>query len=242
MPETSIKSQLKKLVDLQVVDTKIYSFKDELAEKPKLVESLRQEFERKKSHLNQLEENLKAILLKRKEHELELKIKEDEIAKANADLSKIKTNKEYAAKISEIEHIKADRSIVEEKILESFDEGDKINMEIQKEKTVVAEHEKIYLAKKKEIDDAIKIAEAKVKELEAERIQIIPEIDKNYLSRYERILKNKNGLAIAAIEGNICSGCYMVLNPQMINTVVMNDQIVECDICSRILYIKDKLE
>ena len=242
MTETTIKSQLKKLVELQTIDTDIYKYREDLTEKPKVIESLKQEFESKKAHLNQLENNLKTVLLKRKERELELKTKEDEIAKANADLSKIKTNKEYTAKIAEIEHIKADRSIVEERILELFDEGDKVNAEIQKEKVVVAEHEKIYLSRKKEIDDQIRGIEGKVKELEAQRVSVIPEIDKNYLSRYDRILKNKHGLAIAEIKNNTCSGCHMVLNPQMINTVVINEQLVECDMCSRILYLKDKLD
>ena len=50
----------------------------------------------------------------------------------------------------EVNSIKADKSIIEEKILVSFDESEAINGEIAKEKEVLAVEEKKYLDKKKE--------------------------------------------------------------------------------------------
>ena len=124
MAGQNLKDQIRKLVELQVMDEEIFRFKRELREKPVEVENLKKEFESKKIKLKGLEDKLKAIQLVQKESELDLKVKEEAIAKTDASLSLIKTNKEYQARLLEIENLKADKSIVEEKILLGYDEVD----------------------------------------------------------------------------------------------------------------------
>ena len=120
-----------------------------MKEKPVIVQELQSLYEQKKSGLKALEEKFKTILLARKDKELELKSKEDEIAKANIQLSQIKTNKEYTAKLTEIETLKANKSITEEKILISYDESDAVSAKVEQEKKILADEEKRYFVKKK---------------------------------------------------------------------------------------------
>ena len=239
MPDLSVKDQIKKIVELQKVDGEKYNLNIKLKDKPAALEQFKAEFESHKEELKVQEEKSKAIQIDRKEKELELNSKEDEIAKANADLSQIKTNKEYTAKITEIEHIKADLSIIEEKILLSFEESDSINAEIEKEKVKVTEEEERYLAKKKEVEDDIKVIEDRIKVLESQHEQAVPGIDNEYLSRYERILKHKNGLALVPVDSGSCGGCQINITPQQVNTIKMNEQLVFCEMCARILYLED---
>ena len=124
MPQTTILDQIRKLVELQKIDEEIYRHKKELEEKPAQLAVLQQQFEAKKAGLKKLEEKSKTLLVERKFFEVDLQSKEDAISKANAQLSLLKTNKEYTAKMSEIENLKADKSQVEEKILLSYDEVD----------------------------------------------------------------------------------------------------------------------
>ena len=241
MQQLSVKDQLKKLVELQNLDGEIYALKKAAAEKPLFIEKLKEQFEGTKIRLKALEDKFKAALLDRKDKELNLKVKEEGIAKANVQLSQIKTNKEYTAKINEIEGIKADKSILEEKILISYDDSDKINADIDQEKRSVLEQEKIFTARKKEIEEEVMALEDRIKILEAQREELNPGIDKIYLNRYERILENKGGLAIVPVKRNTCGGCFMNITHQTINAIKMNDQMVECEICSRILYLEDDL-
>ena len=236
-----LKDQIKKLVDLQKIDSEVFAIRSELNEKPALIAEMAEEFETQKSKLKGWEEKLKQVLLKRKEVELELKTKEESIVKATGSLSTLKTNKEYTAKLAEIESIKADKSVVEDQILKFYDEGDVIQKEIDQEKKIVAEKEKVFAGRKKEIEDHIRLLEDKVKVLDVQRQQYLPEVDKNLLSRYEKILNHKDGLAIAPVKDGICGGCNMNITPQMINVIKGNAEIVECDMCSRILYLEDNL-
>lgn len=236
-----IRDQIKKLIELQKVDSEIHDLKVNLKGKPELIAQLKAEFDESRALLSGLEEKLKRIQLDRKSLELELKTKEEGITKANAKLSEIKTNKEYSAKLSEIESIKADKSVFEEKILISYDAADAVQKEIDKEKIVVGEKEKIFLSKKREVEDEVKIMEDRIKVLGAQRKQALDGVDPNCLNRYEKILQHKDGLAISSLQGNSCGGCFMNVTQQQINAIKMHDQLVVCEMCQRILYLEDDL-
>ena len=76
----NLKDQIRKLVELQVMDEEIFRFKRELREKPAQLEALKIEFGAKKVRLNDLEDKLKAIQVLQKNLELDLKAKEEGIA------------------------------------------------------------------------------------------------------------------------------------------------------------------
>jgi hypothetical protein len=236
-----VKEQVKKLVELQTIDKDIYEFKRELQDKPLALNAIKELFDQKKAKLSVLEEQAKRIQVERKSQELELQAKEGDIAKANSALSQIKTNKEYTAKLKEIESIKADKSIIEEKILLFFDEADQINAQIADEKKVLAEEEKRYLEQKKQVEISVQEIQSKVTALDNQREQILPDVDPQTLAHYERILKNKEGLAIVPVQGNTCGGCYMHITDQVIIEIKMHEKLAHCEMCARILYIEEDL-
>ncbi len=157
-------------------------------------------------------------------------------------MSELKTNKEYTAKITEIENIKADKSLIEEKIILSYDETDSIVTKIDEEKQRVSVQEKEYLFKKKEVEDSLKEMESRVSELNSQRMKLIPEIEDVVFKRYERILGHKNGVAIVSTQGTSCGGCFMNLKPQIMNELKMHAELIECEMCSRILYLEDDFD
>ncbi|MGE0268359.1 MAG: zinc ribbon domain-containing protein [Candidatus Omnitrophota bacterium] len=237
----SVRDQIKKLVDIQKLDGEIYDLNKEIKEKPERIDQLKEQFEIKKARLKELEDKVKSVVVARKDLEIELQSKENVIAKANSDLNQLKTNKEYAAKIKEIEGIKADKSIVEENILKSYDEADAVYVEIEKEKIVVSEREKEYLSKKKEIEDELNVLKDRVKVLVGQRNQIAPDIDPNILVQYEKILGHKEGRAIVPVNGTSCGGCFMNVMPQTVNQIKMKAELVRCEYCSRFIYIEEDL-
>lgn len=237
----SIKEQIKRLVELQKSDVDIYAFKRELEEKPARIQDLKDKFEQKKGTLKQLEEKLKLFQVDQKNHELDLKQKEDLIAKADQSLGLLKSNKEYQAKLYEIENYKADKSITEEKLLLLFDDIEDIRKKIELEKANVAQEEKAYLSEKKTVDDEIAVIDDRIKVLESQRNQLTPGVHPELLRRYEKILQNKDGLAIVPIKNHACGGCFMNVTEQVLNQIKMFEQIVSCDMCARMLYLEETL-
>jgi len=237
----TLKDQIRKLVDLQVMDEEIFRFKRELREKPAELEDLKLEFESKKVTLKSLEDKLKTVQVTQKELELELKVKEEGIAKADGSLSLLKTNKEYQARLLEIENLKADKSIVEEKILMGYDTVDAARKAMEAEKATVAQYEKEFSAKKKQVDDDSALINDQLKVKESQRERLAPEVRPDCLSRYERVLKNKDGLGIVKVIDHACGGCYMHLTEQVMNELKKFEQLIACDQCARILYLVDEI-
>jgi len=239
--EISLQEQMKQLFGLQTVDKEIYRLRTELEEKPKLIEELQKKFEEKKASLKALEDKSKQIQLKRKEKEVDLAGKEDAIKKAQTQLYQIKKNEEYQAMVKEIAGFNADKSVLEENILKLFDDTDAVNKEIEKEKVVLVEEEKKFNQQKKEVDDRMKEVNDRLAVLESNRNQITPNIEKKILAQYERVLKNREGLALVPIKNGACQGCFLNLPPQVINEIKMKKGIVVCEACARILFLEEEL-
>lgn len=58
------------------------------------------------------------------------------------------------------------------------------------------------------------------------------------ISKFERIIINKQNQGIVSVEKNVCNGCYMILPFQFANRVRAGKTVEFCPYCSRILYYK----
>lgn len=241
MAANNIKDVIRKLVALQAIDTELYEYKRELKGKPALLDDLKARYERKKSTMERLEANARELERVRKARELDLMSKEQGIVNANAQLMTLKTNREYQAKLFEIENFKADKSVLEEEILRTMDQLEKLGADIAREREFLAQEEKKYLAEKEQVLAVIAGLEDKVGQFDSRRREATMGIDPAILSVYERVVENREGSAIVAVTGNACGGCFMHLPPQMINRIKMYQEIVRCEMCTRFLYLQDEL-
>jgi len=234
-----LKSQINNLIKLQTIDTKIYDLKEEKEAKPQEIEVLRVAFEEKKEHLASLEKNAQELQVKRKTNEVEMASKEENVKKLQSQLYSLKTNKEYQTMLGEINNTKADASVIEDKILALFEEGDKAKSEMEEEKKRLEEEEKAFNQSKNKVDIRIKEIDDRLTQLEAQRKQAVVDVEERVLTQYERILKNRDGLAIVKVKDDSCKGCNMVVPPQVVNLIKMYERIITCEMCNRILYIDE---
>lgn len=233
-----LKQQLSNLVKLQTIDTEIYTLRSEKESKPAQIKELETLFEEKKQHLATLEKKLLDLQKQRKDMELELASKEGNIKKLQSQLYSLKTNKEYQAMLQQIDGAKADSSLIEDQILELFDQADNIKTETELEKKKLKDEENTFNAEKKKIEDRIKEIDGRLAQLEGQRKQASPDIEPKVLAQYERILHNRDSLAIVSVKDNTCQGCNMFVPPQVINLIKMYERIVTCEVCNRMLYIE----
>ena len=234
-----LKSQLSELIQLQTIDSEIYVLKNEKESKPKEIEAIDAAFEEKKKNLAGLEETLLSFQKQRKDKELELASKEVNAKKLETQLYQLKTNREYQVMLQQIQDAKADASVIEDQILGLFEQADKIKNDSSQEKLRLQEEEKAVEGEKKNIHDRTKEIDERIAQLESQRKQITPGLDKKILSQYERILFNRDGLAIVNVKDNSCGGCNMFVPPQVINLIRMYECIITCEVCNRMLYIEN---
>ena len=75
-----------------------------------------------------------------------------------------------------------------------------------------------------------------LEKLAAERQAVAAQVSAGAMQIYVRVAHGRKGLALAEAREGLCSVCHVRLRPQVFNEVRRNDQIIQCDSCTRILY------
>ncbi len=77
-------------------------------------------------------------------------------------------------------------------------------------------------------------------ELEAERKRLLELCDKSLVSKYERIRKQRGGLALVPVVAGTCKGCQRNIPPQMANNLLTSSEILSCPNCHRFIYAAEE--
>ena len=56
------------------------------------------------------------------------------------------------------------------------------------------------------------------------------------LALFEHVAKHRKGLAMSEARDGHCMQCHVRLRPQVYNDLRRNEQLIQCESCSRILY------
>lgn len=239
-----LKEELKKLVELQGLDSEIYNLRNQKeTELPGQLENLKKNFEETKKSLEAAENQVKQLQLKKKERELDLATKEDGVKKAQGHLYQLKSNKEYQMKLTEIASLKADVSLLEEEVIKVLDEIENADRKTKEVKVLLASEEKKFKDEEMKLNAQMNDIESQIKNLEDKRAILTQGVDGNVLAKYEKLLKSRYGLAIVPVDVNTenCGACNMRVTPQTINEIKMYKDLVLCENCVRIFYISEDI-
>jgi predicted nucleic acid-binding Zn-ribbon protein len=162
------------------------------------------------------------------------------IDKYKHQLGGVKTNKEYSALLKEIEEAQSKIDKKEEEIISEMLNADDIGEEIQKAESKANEAKEKLSKDKDTLIKKRKELEEKNRELTQKKEDLIPLIPKEQSKLYLEIFKKKNGIPLSPIIDDFCSMCQIRIRPQVLNELKAETQIILCENCGRILYIKKK--
>lgn len=233
---------LTNLLQLQQLDNELTVLENKSKDIPKRIEGIKLVAENKKKELQDSQHRLVELKKQNKLLEVDLKETEDKIGQYSAQLYSAKTNEQYKAFLKEIENQRAEKSAIEDKIIEILEDIENTEKAIKHLESELIEIEKetqdkIQLLK----EEAEKIQQA-IKERIASRETVCTIIGKETLAIYERIRKGKGGIAVVTIDDDRCQGCLNPLPPQMILEIRKNERIHFCEYCGRITIAPDSLK
>lgn len=90
-----------------------------------------------------------------------------------------------------------------------------------------------FSARRSEVRLEASIIKSEINRLKNEAEIITSKVDIDLLSTYYKI-RSKKGTGAALIEGNICTGCNMMIATTIIDRIKMGKQIYFCETCGRI--------
>jgi len=229
-------SDVQKLIELQQVDSRMAALRAEVAALPKEVAQIEAKLAGSKAAVEKAQNAIKADETTRRKHESDIKDQQEKISKYRDQSLKVKTNQEYKALMSEIEHAEAEIQKSEDKILEIMVAADARKDTLkQAEATLKAdtaenEKEKEH-ARLQTAEDEKQLAE-----LDVQRKGLRSGVSEEPLTHYDRVLKLRGSALAPVYEDESCSACRVRLRPQVFQDVKSSDEFVTCFYCNRILY------
>lgn len=228
--------QLKLLIELQSLDSRISSFEKEKEQIPQFLQELRDKFNKYIKEVDELKSKLEKAKRDSRSKEKEIETLIAKQVKCEAKLYEVKTNKEYSALLSEIETIKQEKIKTEEDALDFMELVEKISGEIKETESQIKKKEAEFNSEKEKTDKRLQQIEENLSSLQGDRTIIVGKLEGESLAIYQRLIENRGGLAVVPIQDEACSGCHMSLPPQRYSEVRSSTQILTCEICGRILY------
>ena len=176
--------------------------------------------------------------------ELELRSRDEDIARLRAALNTAKTNKEYAAVLTRLNTTKADNSKIETQVLELMKGIEADEAELAGIRKQIEEQKRNLERIRKESEQSAAKYEAEIKEIQAEWGQASQVIPTEPLGLFNRVAETYDGEALAVIgrqEGRTetysCGGCFMGIPAELVNVLMTKDDIIRCPNCTRILVL-----
>lgn len=177
---------------------------------------------------------------KRRKLEGDLMEVESKIEKYQAQLLEVKTNKEYQAMLKEIDSCRRERGALDEKILLEMEEADERDDAFKEVEKRLEERRRDTEAGKRELADKLEALKGEKQALEEERERLMAAIPANYLEQFLRVARQRNGLALVPVCGELCGGCHVRVMPKLIQQVRREASLIACDSCKRFLYVLEE--
>ena len=237
------------LTKLQSVENRLRAAKAKLARSRRSVAIQENQVRSLQSALEAKKEERQLTKMQSDRLELELKTRDQEVSKLRASLNAAKTNKEYAAVLTQLNTTRADNSKIESQILElmkavEVDEGECENIRKQ-----IGEQKQALEQTRKKVESSVPEHEAEIAKIQAEWNEAAKTIPRKALEVFNRVADTYDGEAVAMIEQQegrtaaySCGGCYMGVPAESVNLLMTKDDIIRCSNCTRILVLNESQE
>jgi len=235
-------SDLDKLRSLQEIIYEKIGLEKNIQEIPKLLSTQEELLNRLKKTF--IEKNSEYEKIKAEEIDFKNKLGEVESTreKSEKNMDVVSTQREYEALDKEIK----DASEKEQQYRKDLQQRERILSEldeqIRQQAGLIEQQEKELEERRKKIEAEINDKKKQIENLQKKESKLTENLDPEVVYKFERIIKNKMGIGIVAIKGNVCMGCHMILPVQFANEVRIGEEYVFCPYCSRILYYEESGE
>ena len=230
------REKLKALEELQKVDLRIRDLEAEAEKHPARLKQIETERGQAKTALDLTRGKLADNERARRQNEQLLGLEREKVKKWESRLNELKTAREYAALARELDIAKKTNLTAEEELKRLIGEYDDLRKQVGTGETALTERETVVSREGQEIQSAVDAVQEQMKELQAERARLIEQCDRSRVSKYERIRKQRGGVAVVPVVGGTCKGCQRNIPPQMANNLLTSSEILSCPNCHRFIY------
>jgi predicted nucleic acid-binding Zn-ribbon protein len=232
--------QIHKIQRLAEIDKRLDELMEDYGDLPEQLKVKEKHYQEKKSLVDETESilgDIKRFVSKTKVTLVDLKEKEEKLAKQQFN---VRNNKEFDAITSEIAHIKEEHEKLSDKMRTEGVKQENLNNILQQQIHEMDKAKKDLDEKKVEVQKLAGDQKSELKKLNEEKDELTSEIKVQFMKNYGRIRTIHKDAAVL-IWRNSCSGCFSAIPQQIIVDVRNNlDSAYFCENCGRILLPEDE--
>jgi uncharacterized protein len=228
---------LERLIRLQQLDLDAEARRRTLAELPAALQALDERVNTRQQALDASKARLAENHAARRALDKDLAVVQGRLTKFKDQLMEVKTNKEYLAMQHEISMAQDGVRTFEDKILEVMMGADDLDGEIKAAEKALAEEKTKVNDERKARQQQAGTMEAEMAELTSARAKVVGELTREAVALFEHVSRARKGHAMAEARDHMCTACHVRLRPQVFNDVRRGDRLVQCESCTRILYV-----
>ncbi|HEX2438051.1 MAG TPA: C4-type zinc ribbon domain-containing protein [Methylomirabilota bacterium] len=230
--------QLQTLIELQTYDARITVLEAEAARLPKQIEAIQASLAEAQKQVETVKVRLDATRKELRGKEKDLEVISAKRSKLEARLYEVKTNKEYSAALLEIEESKQEKAKTEEEILGLMELQERLNVEIREVESRLKSRSEQAATDEGVVRKRLAAVEQDLGGVRSERNDRAKGLPPGLLADYEKLLRARNGVAVAAVNASaFCGGCRVSIRPQAIQELRSAvTPMMRCESCGRYLY------
>jgi predicted nucleic acid-binding Zn-ribbon protein len=235
-------ADLRLAIQLQDLDTRIAKLQREIASLPRHIASIEKTLE---AHLRKVEADRAALTAnqrERKKLEGDIQAQEARVSSLRNQMLAAKTNEQYGAFKNEIEFCQQEIRKFEDRILERMTESESLDANLKVAEGSLAQEKRHVDAEKAGAREHTQTNQAELMALQKKRAEIAAGMTKAVYNNYERIKKNRRGIAVAEVVDGRCAACNMTVRLQLLQDLRLSDKMMTCETCGRILYYNPPVE
>lgn len=230
---------LDKLIELQETDTNLRRLKKTIESAEAGRAAIEQEFEQHAFSIREIQNRRDSINEKRAGHEREIAENKTYLERAERNLKHAQNQKEYETAMREVDALQKAIGQSETSIVELLEESETVEKELSERADEISSLDGRRETAISEFDTALA---ADKKEFEAEtthRAAAFATLPERLAAVYDRLAqRSRDGIAVAEVVNGSCNACYISLRPQVQVDVRRGAEIITCENCSRILFVR----
>lgn len=228
--------RLKRLYEIQQIDSKIDEIEVLKGALPMEVSDLEDEISGLAKRLERLQEALEDIERDKRDLETTISNSNALIERYEKQLDDVKNNREYDALSKEIELQKLEIQLSEKKIRETNEKLETKRAVYNDSKENLDKKQKDLEVKKVELAEIIEKTEKEEEKLLKKSNTAKKKVEERLLKAYHKVRERyRNGLAVVTVDRDACGGCFNKVPPQVQIEIRAAKNIIACEHCGRIL-------
>lgn len=227
---------LERLVKLQDIESRAAEAQKHIAEAPAKIAALDAKLTAARDAVAAAKQAVADNQNRRRTLDKDLIAVQQRLSKYKEQLMAVKTNDEYHAMQHQIAAAEAEVARIEEVVLINMMELDELNVTLKGAETALKSEETSVARERAAIEADVATQRGVAEQMTKERAELVAHLSRPHLDMFQRVLKARQGIAVAPAINGHCTICHVRLRPQVYNTVIKNEEVVQCDSCQRILY------